>query len=86
MFVIVDLQTVFYTCCLGTFMICVGYTLLMPSPIFDVASQFDHCLEGSNALGTLFIEICHNSLLANIVVRSGVPRGVEVQPLEIPNF
>jgi hypothetical protein len=51
MFVIVDLQTVFCTCCLGMFMICVANTMLMPSPIFDVALQFDHCLEGSNGFG-----------------------------------
>lgn len=52
MFITVYLQTVFYACCVGMFMICVDTTLLMPSPIADdVASQFDHCLEGSIGFG-----------------------------------
>ena len=43
-------------------MIYVGTTWLMPSPIADdVASQFDHCLEGSIGFGhtTVFTRIIH---------------------------
>jgi len=52
MFITAYLRTVFYACCVSMFIIGVGITLLMPSPIADgVASQFDHCLKGSIGFG-----------------------------------
>lgn len=77
MFVTADVETVFNTCCVVMYMICVGTASLVPSPITDVTSQFDHCFEGYNRSGhtiyrnfpQLFVSeyCCTDTCLRNIL-------------------